>query len=349
LDKALAELGPLPEGDAAALITPPPAATRPEPGVRFDFPRTVYTEKTATRLAYGKALAALGGVNASVVAIDGDVKNSTYADKFFEAFPARSFQSYIAEQNMVGMGMGFAAKGYIPFMATFAAFLTRAHDQVRMAAYSYSNIKICGSHVGVSIGEDGASQMGLEDLAQFRSVPGCVVLYPGDAVSAEACVEAAARHRGLVYIRATRPATTLLYGPGETFPIGGSKVVRQSPRDAVTVIAAGITLHEALKAAGELEKEGLSIRVLDAYSVQPLDAEGIRSAVAATNGRAVVAEDHYEAGGLGEAVASVLAGRAKIRHLCVRELPHSGKSEELLERYGIGAKAIAAAVREMNS
>ncbi len=345
LEKALAELGPLPEGDAAALITPPPAATRPEPGVRFDFPRTPYAEKTATRLAYGKALAALGGINASVVAIDGDVKNSTYADKFFQAFPDRSFQSYIAEQNMIGLGMGFAAKGYIPFLATFAAFLTRAHDQVRMAGYSYSNIKVCGSHVGVSIGEDGASQMGLEDLAQFRSIPECVVLYPGDAVSAEACLEAAARHKGLVYIRTTRPATALLYGPGEPFPIGGSKVVRRSDKDAATVIAAGITLHEARKAAAELEKDGLAVRVLDAYSVQPLDAEGIAAAVAATGGRAVVVEDHYAAGGLGEAVAAALAGRARLRHLCVRDLPRSGKPEELLARHGIDAAAIAAAVR----
>ncbi len=347
LDKALIELGPLPEGDAAALITPPPAVTRPEPGVRFDFPRTPYAEKTATRLAYGKALAALGSVNDSVVAIDGDVKNSTYADKFFEAFPARAFQSYIAEQNMVGMGMGFAAKGYIPFMATFAAFLSRAHDQIRMAGYSYSNIKVCGSHVGVSIGEDGASQMGLEDIALFRSVPECVVFYPGDAVSTEACVEAAARHKGLVYIRTTRPATAMLYGPGEAFPIGGSKVVRQSPKDAVTVIAAGITLHEALKAAAELEKEGTAIRVLDAYSVQPLDSEGIAAAVAATGNKAVVVEDHYAAGGLGEAVAAALAGRARLKHLCVRDLPRSGKPEELLERHGIGAKAIVAAVSEL--
>ncbi|MCX6559669.1 MAG: transketolase [Candidatus Aminicenantes bacterium] len=347
LERALAEIGPLPEGDAAALITPPPAATRPEPGVRFDFPRTAYAEKTATRLAYGKALAALGGVNSSIVAIDGDVKNSTYADKFFEAFPARSFQSYIAEQNMIGMGMGFAAKGYIPFMATFAAFLTRAHDQVRMAAYSYSNIKVCGSHVGVSIGEDGASQMGLEDIALFRSVPGCVVLYPGDAVSAEACVEAAARHRGPVYIRASRPATALLYGPGETFPIGGSKILRHSAQDAVSVIAAGITLHEALKAADELAAGGIAIRVLDAYSVQPLDVEGLRAAVSETGNLAVVVEDHYEAGGLGEAVASALAGRARIRHLCVRELPRSGKPEELLDRCGINARAVVAAVKEL--
>ena len=176
---------------------------------------------------------------------------------------------------MVGMGMGFAAKGYIPFMATFAAFLTRAHDQVRMAAYSFSNIKVCGSHVGVSIGEDGPSQMGLEDLALFRPIPGCVVLYPSDAFSAEACVETAARHRGMCYIRTTRPATPLLYSKNEPFPVGGSKTLRKSDNDVATVVAAGITVFEALKAHEELKKDGITVRVIDAYSVQPLDVDGI--------------------------------------------------------------------------
>jgi transketolase len=232
-------------------------------------------------------------------------------------------------------------------MATFAAFWTRAHDQIRMAAYSESNIKVCGSHVGVSIGEDGASQMGLEDIALFRSVPDCVVLYPGDAVAAEACVEAAARRKGMVYIRASRPATAVLYGPAETFLIGGSKTLRRSEADAVTVVAAGITLHEALKAADELAGQGIAIRVLDAYSVQPLDVEGLRLAAGETGGRVVVVEDHYPAGGLGEAVAAALAGRATLRHLCVRELPHSGKPDELIDRYGIGARSIVAAVKEL--
>lgn len=347
LDKALAELGPLPEIDAAGLIRPPEKSIRPASSGRFDFERTPAKDKIATRLAYGQALAALGHVNENVVAIDGDVKNSTYADKFFEAFPARSFQSFIAEQNMIGMGMGFAAKGYIPFMATFAAFLSRAHDQIRMAAYSFSNIKVCGSHVGVSIGEDGASQMGLEDIAMFRSVPEAVVLYPGDAVSAAACVENAARHRGIVYLRMSRPATPVLYGPDEKFAIGGSKVLRRSAHDAVTIIAAGITLHEALKAADELKKEDVAVRVIDAYSVQPLDTDTIRLAVAETKHRAVVVEDHYAGGGLGEAVASALAGCVQLKHLCIRELPRSGKPEELLDRYGISARRIVAAVKEL--
>jgi transketolase len=232
-------------------------------------------------------------------------------------------------------------------MATFAAFLTRAHDQVRMAAYSFSNIKICGSHVGVSIGEDGPSQMGLEDLAMFRPIPGCVVLYPGDAVSSEACVAAAAAHQGLCYIRTSRPATPLLYPAGEDFPIGGSKVPRKGEGDAVTAVAAGVTLHEAIKACDMLKAEGIGLRVVDAYSVAPLDAAGIRREAAATGGRVVVVEDHYPAGGLGEAVAAALSAEAKVVHLCVRELPRSGKPDELLERFGLSAAHIVRAVREL--
>jgi transketolase len=349
LARALEETGCLPDVDSRKFVHKPKAFLKKKAASSFDFPRTVYREKTATRLAYGNALLSLGKVNPSVVAVDGDVKNSTYVDKFFEAFPGRSFQSFIAEQNMVGVGMGLAAKGYIPFIATFAAFLTRAHDQLRMAAYSFSNIKVCGSHVGVSIGEDGPSQMGLEDLAMFRPIPGCVVLYPGDAVSSEACVAAAASHRGMVYLRTSRPATPILYPAGETFPIGGSKVLRKGEGDAVTVIAAGITLHEALKAGDELKKEGIGLRVIDAYSVAPLDEATILREVAATGGRAVVVEDHYAGGGLGEAVAGALAGKAALKHLFVRELPRSGKPDELLERYGISASHIVRAARELVS
>ena len=349
LARALEELGDLPDVKARKFVRRPgPWRWRkPKPAASADFPRTAYQEKTATRLAYGNALLALGKVNPSVVAIDGDVKNSTYADKFFEAYPGRSFEGYIAEQNMVGLGMGLAAKGYIPFIATFAAFLARAHDQVRMAGCSFSNIKFCGSHVGVSIGEDGPSQMGLEDLAMFRSVPGCVVLYPSDAVSAEAAVAAMAGHKGMAYVRTTRPATPALYPAGEQFPVGGSKVLRRGDRDAVTVIAAGITVHEALKAHEELGREGLGIRVIDAYSVAPIDASGIAREVAETGGRAVVVEDHYAAGGLGEAVAAALAGRGVLRHLCIREVPRSGKPEELLERFGINAAAIVRAAKDL--
>ncbi len=348
LARALEEIGCLPDVDSRRFVRKPrPWRAKPGAAMPADFPRTAYTEKTATRLAYGNALLSLAKVNPKVVAVDGDVKNSTYADKFFEAFPGRAFQSFIAEQNMVGLGMGLAAKGYLPFMATFAAFLTRAHDQVRMAAYSSSNIKICGSHVGVSIGEDGPSQMGLEDLAMFRPIPGCLVLYPSDAVSSEACVAAAAAHKGMCYIRTSRPATPILYPAGEAFPVGGSKILRKGEADAVTVVAAGITVHEALKACDALKKEGIGLRVVDAYSVAPLDADGILREVAATGGRVVVVEDHYPAGGLGEAVAAALAGKAALVHLCVRELPRSGKPDELLERFGISASHIVRAAKEL--
>jgi transketolase len=347
LAKAIEEIGCLPEVDSQKYIRAPKPFKKKASAGSLAFPRTAYAEKTATRLAYGNALRSLGQVNPAVVALDGDVKNSTYEDRFFEAFPARSFQCFIAEQNMIGVGLGLAAKGYLPFMATFAAFLTRAHDQIRMAAYSFSNIKVCGSHVGVSIGEDGPSQMGLEDLALFRPIPGCVVLYPSDAVSAEACVALAAAHKGMVYIRTSRPATPLLYKAGEPFAIGGSKILRKRAGDVATVIAAGITVHEALKAGEILKSEGLGLRVIDAYSVQPLDEATILREVAETGGRAVVVEDHYAAGGLGEAVASGLAGRAALAHLCIRELPRSGKPDELLERFGINASHIVGAVKEL--
>lgn len=347
LQRALREIGPMPDVDSKGLVRPPKKAFRPDWKEALTFERTAYTDKTATRMAYGIALEKLGRVNDRVVALDGDVKNSTYAEKFFASFPERSFQLYIAEQNMVGMGMGMAAKGFIPFIATFAAFLSRAHDQVRMAAYSFANLKLCGSHVGVSIGEDGPSQMGLEDLAIFRPIPGCVVLYPSDAFSTEACVEAAAHHPGICYIRTTRPATPLLYSRQEKFVIGGSKVLRRGIGDSATVIAAGITVLEALKAHDELRKENIGLRVIDAYSVQPLDVETIARETTQTGGRVVVAEDHFPGGGLGEAVASALAGRAKMLHLCVRELPRSGKPAELLESYGISSSHIVRAVRDL--
>jgi transketolase len=348
LARALEEIGSLTDVDSHKLVRPARPYKKKAVAASFEIPKPDYAEKTATRAAYGKALLKLGQVNPLVVAIDGDVKNSTHALEFFEAFPRRSYESFICEQQMTGLAVGLAAKGYIPFVATFAAFLSRAHDQIRMAAYSFANIKLCGSHVGVSIGEDGPSQMGLEDMAIFRPIPGCIVLYPSDAVSAEACVAAAAAHKGMCYIRTTRPATPVLYGADETFPIGGAKVVRKADTDAVTVIAAGITVHEALKAHGLLAKEGIGLRIIDAYSVAPLDAETIRREVDGTGGRVVVAEDHYPAGGLGGAVLQALAGeRISIRHLCIRELPRSGKPDELLEMFGISAGHIAGAAKEL--
>jgi transketolase len=346
LRRALEELGPLPDIDSKKYVKKPNKLKTPQWKKGFRFRRNTYDKKTATRRAYGNALVSLGKVNDWVVAIDGDVKNSTYAEDFFGVFPQRSFEIYIAEQNMVGIGIGMAARGYIPFIATFAAFLCRAHDQIRMAAYSFSNMKLVGSHVGVSIGADGPSQMGLEDLAIFRPIPGCVVLYPSDAYSTESCVESMARYKGLTYLRTTRPGTPILYKKDESFPIGGSKVLKRSQKDMVTVIAAGITVHEAIKAYEELKKENISIRIIDAYSVQPLD-RGIVDEVKRAGSKAVVVEDHFRSGGLGDAVASLLNGTAEMVHLAINELPRSGEPDELLSKYGISATQIKQAVKRL--
>jgi len=345
--RALEELGPMPSIDAKKYVRRPKKTQNHQATKRYNFKRTVYKDETATRRAYGNALLNLGKINETVVAIDGDVKNSTYAEDFFEFFPKRSFQSYIAEQNMVGMSIGMSAKGYLPFLATFSAFLTRAHDQIRMSAYSFSNIKFAGSHCGVSIGGDGPSQMGLEDLSIFRPIPGCAVLYPCDAYSTEACVESMAKHKGLAYIRTTRPATPLIYGQDEKFPIGGSKVLRKSQSDVATVIGAGLTVHEALKAYDELKDERISVRIIDAYSVEPIDKDNISKEVEKAGKKVVVVEDHFQNGGLGDAVAQALSGKAEIVHLAVKDLPRSGKPEELLAKYGIDASHIKKAVKEL--
>ncbi len=346
LGKALAELGPMPEIDSKRYVKKPGLLKKTSLKKGFHFKKNIYDKKTATRRAYGNALLKLGKINEAVVVLDGDVKNSTYAEDFFTAFPKRSYQVYIAEQNMVGIGIGMAARGYIPFLATFAAFLCRAHDQIRMAAYSFSNLKLVGSHVGVSIGADGPSQMGLEDLSIFRPIPGCAVLYPSDAYSAEGCVEAMARYKGMAYLRTTRPGTALLYKKDEYFPIGGSKVLKKSQKDAAAVIAAGITVHEALAAYEALKKQGIMVRVIDAYSVQPLDPK-IVSEVTKAGSKAVVVEDHFRNGGLGDAVASLLSGTARLVHLAVDDLPRSGEPQELLDRYGISAPHIQQAVKKI--
>jgi len=347
--RALEELGAMPLVDAKKYVRKPKKTQSHQAAKRYNFKRTVYKDKTATRRAYGNALLNLGKINETVVVLDGDVKNSTYAEDFFEAFPKRSFQSYIAEQNMVGMSIGMSAKGYLPFLATFSAFLSRAHDQIRMSAYSFSNIKLAGSHSGVSIGADGPSQMGLEDLGIFRPIPGCVVLYPCDAYSTEACVESMAKHKGLAYIRTTRPATPLIYSKDDEFPVGGSKVLRKSKNDVATVIGAGLTVHEALKAYDELKEERISVRVIDAYSVEPIDKANISKEVEKAGKKVVVVEDHFQNGGLGDAVAQALSGKAEIIHLAVKDLPRSGKPEELLDKYGIDANHIKRAVKELIS
>jgi transketolase len=316
-------------------------------------PRYDVGDSVATRAAYGDALAALGAARADVVALDGEVSNSTYAEKFAQAHSERYFEMYIAEQQMVAAAVGLSVRGYVPFVSTFAAFLSRAFDFIRMAAISQANVRLCGSHAGVSIGEDGPSQMALEDLAMMRAVHGSTVLYPSDPNQTACLVAVMADTPGISFLRTTREKTPVIYAADEVFAVGGSRVVRQSERDQVTIIAAGITLHEAITAAETLASEGVYVRLIDAYSVKPIDVGTIRAAVAATGGKFVVAEDHYAEGGLGEAVLSALesdtSGRAglTLRHLAVRELPGSGKPRELLDAAGISAPHIADAVRAL--
>jgi len=303
----------------------------------------------ATREAYGVALKRLGAVNPHIVAMSGDVKNSTFSEIFQDAYPDHFYQGYIAEQNLVSMAVGLAARGKVPFADTFACFLSRAYDNVRMAAISRANINLCGSHCGVSIGEDGPSQMALEDLAMFRAVHGSAVLYPSDAISTERLTEAMARRPGINYLRTSRPKTAILYSKDEKFPIPGFKVVRQSGQDKVTVIGAGITLHEAIKAADELKSQGTAIRVIDLYCVKPIDGKALAEQIKATGGRLVTVEDHWPEGGIGEAVIGALAEAgappASYQRLAVRDMPHSGKPEELVDAFGISARHIAEAVR----
>ncbi|THK35577.1 transketolase [Ensifer sp. MPMI2T] len=297
-------------------------------------------EQVATRQAYGKALEKLGALMLDMVVLDGDVGNSTGTEGFAEKFPERFFQSYIAEQNMVGTALGLAAAGKIPYAATFACFFTRAYDFIRMAQYSRPrHLILCGSHAGVSIGEDGPSQMGLEDMAMFRGLINSIVLYPADAVSAERLTEAAAHTEGIVYIRTTRPKTAVIYANDEDFPIGGSKTLHSSEEDRLTIVAAGITLHEALAAHDSLERRGIRTRVIDAYSVKPLDAETL-SAAARETGHILVVEDHAIDGGLADAVSAAVGAAAPVHRLGVRELPRSGKKDELLDRSGISRRSI---------
>ena len=301
----------------------------------------------ATRKAYGNALKRLSPQFPGLVSLDGEVSNSTYAEIFGDAYPQKFFEMYIAEQNLVGAGLGLATRGKIPFLSTFAAFFSRAFDQIRMSQYSEPNLKFCGSHAGVSIGEDGPSQMGLEDLAMFRAILDSVVLYPADAVSTERLVEAALNHPGIVYIRTTRMATPIIYGPEEKFPVGGCKVLRQSDNDLVTVIGAGVTLFEALAAYEELQQAGINIRVIDLYSVKPVDAATLMTAAKATQGLITV-EDHYPAGGIGEAVMAALAPNpVRLYSLAVTQKPKTGKPAELLAYEDISRSAIVKLVKQI--
>jgi transketolase len=302
----------------------------------------------STRKAYGDALASLGRANGKVVALDGEVSNSTFAEEFAKAIPERYFEMFIAEQQLVAAAIGLQVRGWIPFASTFAAFLSRAYDFVRMAAISQANIRLCGSHAGVSIGEDGPSQMALEDIASIRAIHGSTVLYPSDGNQTAKLVAAMADLDGISFMRTTRGNTAVIYGPEEEFPVGGSKIVRDG--EDVTVVGAGITLHEALKAAETLAGEGISALVLDLYSVKPIDEAGLRAAAEATNGRVLVVEDHWPEGGLGEAVLAALVGEElRFEHLAVREMPGSGKPEELLAAAKIDATAIVEAARRLVS
>jgi transketolase len=315
-------------------------------------PEYAVGDKVATRKAYGDALVALGARDPKVVALDGEVKNSTFALEFAQAYPDRYFEIYIAEQQMVAAATGLAVRGYRPFASTFASFWTRAHDFIRMGAISGVDLRLAGSHAGVEIGADGPSQMGLEDLAMMRAVHGSTVLYPADGTSTAALVEAMAATAGISYIRTTRGSYPGLYPAGEAFPVGGSKVLRTGEHDEVTLIGAGITLHECLR-ADILDAEGVDARVIDCYCVKPIDTATIVAAAQATGGRIVIAEDHHPEGGLGSAVTDALLAAGQrdlsVAHLAVREMPGSGTGPELLAWAGIDAGHIAAAARRLAS
>jgi transketolase len=350
MQKAMDELTKQLQPNGTAPVIPRPSGTPTPPPAIKPLPAPPYKigESAATREAFGTALEALGGVNPLVVALDADVKNSTYSEKFGKKFPNRFFESFIAEQNMIGAAGGLAACGKIPFAATFAAFFTRAYDFVRMAAISQSNIKLVGTHVGVSIGEDGPSQMGLEDIAMMAAQPSITVLYPSDATCMYRLVELAANHNGMVYLRAGRPKSAVLYGPDESFTIGGSKVIRQSGNDALTIVAAGVTLFEALKAYDQLKAIGVSVRVIDLYSIVPIDRTTLLASASATHGRLLTVEDHYAHGGLGDAVLDAVGAEGiRVHKLAVRAIPHSGKPDELVDHYGIGARSIVEATQHI--
>jgi len=352
LEKALEEIGEVDKtvrGEISKPVTVQESRTKNQEPKGDHIQITKYEKPTATRRAYGNALANLAEAYPEIVVLDAETSNSTYSEVFRKACPDRFFEMFIAEQNMASAALGLARRGKIPFASTFAAFWTRACDQIRMSQYARSNIKFCGSHAGVSIGEDGSSQMALEDIAMFRSLLGSVVLYPSDAVSTEKLVAAAAAHQGNVYIRTTRKDTAILYGKDEEFIIGGSKTLKSSDKDQVTVVGAGITLHEALAAYEELKKENIYIRVIDLYSVKPLDIETLKKAAAETKA-IITVEDHHLEGGLGEAVASALAMfnlKSLIFNLAVTKEPHSAKPDELLAFEEINKDAIIKKVKKL--
>ncbi|HEU5010114.1 MAG TPA: transketolase, partial [Gaiellaceae bacterium] len=350
-DAAIAELGGL--RDIHVEVAKPEAPTaRDVRPAKLELPRYEIGDEVATRKAYGDALAALGSARPDVVVLDGEVSNSTFAETFAKAHPERYFEMYIAEQQMIAAAVGLQAVGWRPFASTFAAFLSRAYDFTRMAAVSRATLALCGSHAGVSIGEDGPSQMGLEDIASLRAIHGSTVLHPCDANQTAQLVAALADQEGISYLRTLRPATPVLYGAEDDFEIGGSRVLRSSDEDDVALIGAGITVHEALKAAETLADEGISARVIDAYSIKPLDVDTVLAAVDATGGRLVTIEDHGPEGGLGDAVLEAVADTdepPRVVKLAVREMPRSGTPEECMAAAGIDAEHIAVAARRLVS
>ncbi len=336
VDKTVRGTIPLPEG------------RKPESPKAGDSAALSYAadKPVATRHAYGTALLRIFPRFPDIIALDGEVSNSTFAELFQAKHPDRFFEMFIAEQNMAGAGLGLSIRGKIPFLSTFAAFWTRAFDQIRMSQYSHGNVKFCGSHAGVSIGEDGSSQMGLEDIALFRTLLDSVVFYPCDAVSAEKLVELMAGHRGIAYLRTTRKETPILYRNDEAFRIGGSKTLRSGKQDRATIVAAGITVHEALKAYDELKGEGISVRIIDLYSIKPLDESALKQAAEET-GLIITVEDHFAEGGIGEAAAAALGRHAcAVYSLAVRKMPKSGKPGELLDYEGISKEAIVRTVKD---
>jgi transketolase len=349
LKKALEELGPV-DRELRGTIPQPEDRRPPATPSRMAAPLAYRADKLdSPRHAYGTALERLFPQFPDMVVLDAEVSNSTYSEIFRNSFPDRFFEMFIAEQNMAGAALGISLRGKIPFVSTFAAFLTRAADQVRMSRYSDANIKFCGSHAGVSIGEDGSSQMGLEDIALFRAILGSVVLYPSDAVSTERLVEEMAWHTGIVYLRTTRRDLPVLYRNDEAFWIGGSKVLRSNRKDRATIVAAGITLHEALKAYEELKKEGILVRIIDLYSVKPVDVATLRRAAFET-GVIITVEDHFAEGGIADAVRTALSKHpVPVHALAVRAMPKSGKPDELLDYEEISWKAIVEVVKKEKS
>jgi transketolase len=349
-DKAIAELKAQLTGAEGAKVKrckrePVPPAHQPAP---IEPPAYKLGDLVATREAYGAALVKIGKVDPRVVGLDGDTKNSTFSEKFMKQFPDRFVEGFIAEQNMVGVAAGLAARGKVPFASTFACFLERGADQIRMAAISFANIKLVGSHVGVSIGEDGPSQMALEDIALFRATADCVVLYPSDAVSTERAVELAANHAGMVFIRTSRPKTPVTYDNHEAFSVGKGKLLRHSDADKLTVATAGVTVFEALKAYDILKAEGILIRVVDLFCIKPVDRALLLESAKRTHNTILTIEDHYVEGGIGDAVAGAVSPEGvRVHKIGVTKIPRSGKPEELLEMFGLSAGKIAERVRAL--